>query len=94
MRIFETDRITQILYENAMDALLKQEIHELIENCDDDILLNEAKAIFASKKHIDWWYELTSEQQNEVAQLVNEPDDTNIVSESDYLNMTARWRMK
>ncbi|MDI9364102.1 MAG: hypothetical protein QM541_04055 [Flavobacterium sp.] len=31
-----------------MDALLKQEIHQLIENCDDDVLLNEAKAILAS----------------------------------------------
>jgi hypothetical protein len=77
-----------------MDTVLKQEIHQLIENCDDYMLLNEAKAILASNKHTDWWDELTSEQQNEVAQLVNEPDNANIVSESDYLNMTARWRMK
>ena len=77
-----------------MDTPLKQEIHQLIENCDDDMLLNETKAILASKKHTDWWDELTSEQQNEVGQLVNEPDDKGIVSQEDYLNMTVRWRMK
>ena len=42
----------------------------------------------------DWWDKLTSEQQNEVSQLVNEPDDANTVTQEDYLNMTAKWRMK
>lgn len=77
-----------------MDTLLKQEIHQLIDNCDDDIILNEAKAIFVFEKNTDWWDELTSEQKEEVAQLVNEPDDVNVVGQEDYLNMTARWRMK
>ena len=58
-----------------MDTLLKQEIHQLIENCDDDMLLNEAKVILASNNSKDWWEELTSEQQNEVSQLINEPDN-------------------
>lgn len=77
-----------------MDTLLKQEIHQLIENCDDDMLLNEAKVILASNNSKDWWEELTSEQQTELSQLINEPDDKDVISKEEYLNMTARWRMK
>ena len=77
-----------------MDTLLKQEIHQLIENCDDDMLLNEAKVILASNNSKDWWEELTSEQQTELSQLINEPDDKDVISNEEYLNMTARWRMK
>lgn len=77
-----------------MDTLLKQEIHQLIENCNDDMLLNEAKVILASNNHTDWWEELTSVQQTELAKLINEPDDKDVISNEEYLNMTARWRMK
>lgn len=77
-----------------MDTSLKQEIHKLIDNCEDDTVLNEAKLILESKNTADWWDELSEKQQTELTRLLNEPDDKDIVSNEAYLNLTARWRTK
>lgn len=62
----------------------------MIENCDDDMLPNEAKVILASNNHKDSWEELTRAQQTELTQLINEPYDKDVISNEEYLNMTAR----
>jgi transcriptional regulator of heat shock response len=77
-----------------MDALLKQEVHQLIDQCDDDSLLREAKNILNTKNSTDWWDELSEQQQTELNELLNEPDDKDVVTEETYLNLTARWRTK
>ena len=75
-----------------MNIALKQEMRKLIDNCDDDILLEQAKELLQSKK--DWWDELTEAQQIELSNLINEPDDKDIVSDEEFLKLTARWRTK
>ncbi|MBX2932190.1 MAG: hypothetical protein KF781_09610 [Chitinophagaceae bacterium] len=74
-----------------MDIQLKNQVRLLVDNCEDDALLNEAKTILEAKQN-DWWNELSLEQQTELSNLLNEPDDKDIISEEAYLNLTARWR--
>jgi len=75
-----------------MNTALKQEVLKLVEECDNDNLLEEAKELLQPEK--DWWDELTEEQQAELTKLINEPDEKDTLSFEEYLNTTARWRMK
>ncbi len=40
-----------------MNNAIKQELHQLVENCNNELSLEEAKALFQCEK--DWWEELT-----------------------------------
>lgn len=43
-----------------MTADIKNELHKLIDNCDNELLLSEAKALPESGPEVkDWWDELT-----------------------------------
>ena len=42
-----------------METSLKQELHKLIDKCDNELLLEEAKVLLQSDK--DWWDELSDE---------------------------------
>ena|GEM_PF-6622719 len=46
-----------------------------------------------NNNNTDWWDELSEQQQAELTQLLNEPGDKDIVTEEEYLNLTARWRL-
>jgi hypothetical protein len=50
-----------------MNTLIKRELHQLVDKCNDQDLLEEAKIFLqAGKDTGDWWDELTEEDQNMV----------------------------
>ncbi len=49
-----------------MDSLLKQQLHQLVDDCDNELLLEEAKTILKDNSVKDWWDELTEEEQGSV----------------------------
>ncbi len=50
-----------------MNTLLKRELHHLVDKCDDQTLLEEAKEFLeAGRDTGDWWDELSEEDQNMV----------------------------
>ena len=53
-----------------MDILIKKELHELIDKCDNESVLEEVKALLESDKVVDWWDELSELDKN----LVKESD--------------------
>jgi hypothetical protein len=53
-----------------MDILIKKELHELIDKCDNESVLDEVKALLESDKVVDWWDELSEIDKN----LVKESD--------------------
>jgi hypothetical protein len=53
-----------------MDVLIKKELHELIDKCDNESVLEEVKALLESDKVVDWWDELSEVDKN----LVKESD--------------------
>ena len=42
----------------------KQELHQLINTCDNEILLAEVKDLLKSEDIKDWWEDLSSEDKN------------------------------
>ena len=52
-------------------SYIKQEIHQLIDNCNDESLLEDAKLLFQEQDtSYDWWDDLSEEDKN----LVSESD--------------------
>ncbi len=41
-----------------MDLPIKKELHELIDKCDNQSILEQVKALLESDKVVDWWDEL------------------------------------
>ena len=54
-----------------MNDAIKQQLHLLIDCCDDELILKEAKAIFENISITDWWDELTEEDRS----LIRESED-------------------
>ena len=77
-----------------METLLKNELHQLIDSCDDDNRLMQVKKIFEENNNVDWWNELTEPQQENLTQLLNEPDEKNAMPHTDFLKAVERSSMK
>lgn len=45
-------------------AQIKKELHQLIKNCENEILLTEAKELLESELANDWWEELSDTDKN------------------------------
>ena len=46
-----------------METQIKNELHQLIDNCNDEVLLTEAKELLQSALENDWWDELSEEEK-------------------------------
>ena len=69
-----------------MNADIKNELHKLIDNCDNEMLLSEAKTLLESDKEIkDWWDELTEEDKNLVMESEAEYEKGNFISHKDLM---------
>ncbi len=47
-----------------MNKAYKQELYQLIDNCNNEILLTEVKQLLQSATEKDWWDELTKDDKN------------------------------
>lgn len=55
----------------SMSFIIKKELHQLIDNCNDESLLEDAKLLFQEQDpSYDWWNDLSEEDKN----LVRESD--------------------
>jgi hypothetical protein len=43
----------------SMKTQIKNELHQLIDNCENEVLLTEAKELFKSETSSDWWDEMS-----------------------------------
>ena len=50
-----------------MDESLKKELHQLVDKCENELLLEEAKALLTTET-TDWWDELSQEDKNLIAE--------------------------
>ena len=72
----------------------KQELHQLIDNCDNEILLEEAKQLLLSPSVKDWWNELTQEDKNLVMESEAQYGQGNFTSHHELMQEFAEWRKK
>jgi hypothetical protein len=64
-----------------MNDNIKDELHKLVDNCDNELLLSETKSLLESQNEIkDWWDELTEEDKNLVMESEAEYEKGNFIS--------------
>ena len=77
-----------------MEAGLKKELHQLIDNCDNEVLLAEAKELLQSADVKDWWDELTEEDKNLVMESESEYEKGNFINHTELMQQFEEWKKK
>ena len=77
-----------------MEAELKKELHQLIDNCDNEVLLAEAKELLQSADVKDWWDELTEEDKNLVMESESEYEKGNFINHAELMQQFEEWKKK
>ena len=76
-----------------MNTDIKNQLHKLIDNCDNELLLSEAKALLESGKEVkDWWDELTDEDKNLVMESEAEYEKGNFISHAELMKQFESWK--
>ncbi|MEP6683876.1 MAG: hypothetical protein ABJA35_11475 [Parafilimonas sp.] len=76
-----------------MNTDIKNELHKLIDDCDNQLLLSEAKTLLESNAQIkDWWDELTDEDKNLVMESEAEYEKGNFISNKELMQQLEAWK--
>jgi hypothetical protein len=75
-----------------MGDSIKKELHELVDKCDNELLLEEAKALLQSDK--DWWDELSEEDKNLVMESEKQYGKGNFISHHELMQRFEAWKKK
>lgn len=77
---------------------LKKELHELIDNIEDEALLNimkeDAVAYQKSSEEIDDLSDLTAEERAELEEMAKEDPDKDTISYEEFKNHMQQWLSK
>ena len=77
---------------------LKKELHELIDNMEDEEMLNMVKEDIVEYQKIETRFDdlsdLTPEERAELEESINEDPDKDVVSEEEFNNYIQAWRKK
>lgn len=76
-----------------METKIKQELHNLIENCDNEILLTEAKELLESTEN-DWWNELNEIDKNLLINSETQYEKGNYISHEKLMQEIKEWIKK
>ena len=77
-----------------MEIALKKELHLLIDNCNNEVLLAEAKELLQSADVKDWWNELTDEDKNLVMESEAEYEKGNFINHAELMQQFEEWKKK
>lgn len=77
-----------------MNEAVKNELHQLIDKCDDQVLLAEAKELLTSASVKDWWEELTPEDKNLVMESESQYEKGAFISHQDLMQQFEEWKKK
>ena len=72
----------------------KEEIHQLINNCDNEILLAEVKELLQSPDIKDWWDDLSSQDKNLVLESEIQYKKGSYVSHDKLVKQFEEWKKK
>lgn len=73
---------------------IKKELHQLIDNCDNELILEEAKALLETEKADDWWDEMTEEDKNLVKESEVQYGKGNYISHQELMQRFEEWKKK
>jgi hypothetical protein len=75
-----------------MSSSIKQEIHQLVDQCDNEILLEEAREILQTEN--DWWDELSPTDQTLVMESEAQYERGDFIDHKELLRRFEEWKKK
>ncbi len=75
-----------------MNEGIKQELHQLVDKCDNASLLEDARELLQSGK--DWWDDLSSKDQNLVMESEAEYKKGDFISHAELIQRFEAWKKK
>ncbi len=75
-----------------MDNSIKKEIHELVDKCDDEQILNETKELLSTTG--DWWDELSAEDKNLIKESEAQYAKGDFISHQELMQRFEAWKKK
>ncbi len=77
-----------------MNDLIKQELHQLVDNCNNEILLEEAKVLFQTGNDTDWWDDLSEEDKKMVMDSEVEYGKGDFIDHEELMMQFQEWKKK
>ncbi len=77
-----------------MNDLIKQELHQLVDNCNNEILLEEAKVLFQTGNETDWWDDLSEEDKKMVMESEVEYGKGDFINHEELMMRFQEWKKK
>lgn len=75
-----------------MNDTIKQDLHKLIDKCENELLLEEARELLQSKK--DWWEELSETDRNLVMDSEKQYEKGEFVNHKELMQRFEEWKKK
>ncbi len=75
-----------------MNETIKQELHQLVDKCNNEQILEDAKELLQSNK--DWWDELSAADQQLVLESEAEYNKGNFISHEELMQRFEEWKKK
>lgn len=75
-----------------MNDAIKQDLHKLINKCENELLLEEARELLQSEK--DWWIELSETDQNLVMESEKQYKKGEFVNHKELMQRFEEWKKK
>ena len=72
----------------------KQELHQLINDCNNDILLKEVKELLKSPSVKDWWEDLSSEDKNLIMESEMQYEKGDFITHDKLVQQFEEWKKK
>lgn len=75
-----------------MNEALKQELHQLVDKCNNEQLLEDVRELLQSNK--DWWEEMNEKDQNLIMESEAEYNKGNFISHEELMQRFEVWKKK
>jgi hypothetical protein len=75
-----------------MNESIKQELHQLVDKCDNELLLEDARELLQSGK--DWWDDLPAKDQQLVMESEAEYNKGHFISHEELMQRFEAWKKK
>ncbi|MBA2330098.1 MAG: hypothetical protein M3413_12020 [Bacteroidota bacterium] len=78
-----------------MNPELKQRLHQLVDNCNDEFLLEEAKAVLESEQSgKEFWNELDEEDKDLFIETEEEHEQGHSITHNRLMHQFGEWKKK
>ena len=75
-----------------MNQTIKQELHQLVDQCNNEQILEDARELLQSNK--DWWDELSAADQQLAKESEAEYNKGNFISHEELMQRFEQWKKK